>query len=300
MNLHPAKKHESITIVLAPFDQYSAFARAIEAILKHTRAPFELIILEGGAPQSIRQQIESRKKNLKHVKVIYSNHRPRMAEAFNIALPHIRTQRAFFTHNNLRVTPHWLENLLAYAKSRPGVACPFVTPLHADLSRHFELDYPVTYAKDHGQSRSSHEVDMHGFLIEKSLLSSIGEFDEKVGTPLVGVDLSQHLKRLDVPVHRDPFTVLEYESSNIRKSFDINMFHHQWDEHHAQESLRYLNKKWGLHLQEASYLEWLEKKRLLLRKRLTAMPSLTWEDPFLSLEFPKIGLKKFLQVLTRA
>ena len=46
MNLQPAKKHESVTILLVPYDGYSAFPRAVDAILRETRLPFELIDYE--------------------------------------------------------------------------------------------------------------------------------------------------------------------------------------------------------------------------------------------------------------
>ena len=109
MNLHPVKLHESVTILLAPLDQYSAFPGAVDAILKETRLPFELIIIEGNAPESVRLKLERRKKQHKNIKIIYSAHRPRLAEAFNLGLPHIRTDLLYaFVHVPSLVNQHFL------------------------------------------------------------------------------------------------------------------------------------------------------------------------------------------------
>jgi GT2 family glycosyltransferase len=282
MNLQPAKLHESVTILMVPLDQYSAFPGAVDAVLKETRLPFELIIIEGNAPESVRLKLERRKKHHKNIKIIYSAHRPRMAEALNLGFPHIRTRLAFFTHNNVRVTPLWLEHLLKQARDHPGIVCPYVAH-HENTVR--EKDLP--------------EVDMNGFLATREILRSLNGFDEKVSAPLLGMDLAQRSKQHGIAVHRDPFTVLEYEPALFSKSFDLKFFQHQWSEKHVRESVFHMRKKWGLRLHESKYMEWLQKRKRFLQKRPTNA-AFDWEELPLRLEFPKISLRKFLQVLTRA
>ncbi len=265
MNLQPVKKHESVTILLVPYDGYSSFPQAVDAIFKHTRAPFELIVVEADAPNSIRHELEKRKKRHKNMKIIYSDRKLRLAEAFNLGLPHIRTHRAFLMHNNLKVPPHWLDNLLKQAKDKHSVLCPSMSTLREET-----FHDPA-------------ELEMHGLLITKEILRQLGEFDEKTAPRLLGTAFSQWLKKQGVFIHYDVHSILEYKPVRTSKSFDLKFFRHQWDEPFNRKSLVHLREKWGLKLQESKYLEWT-----------------AWEETPLRMNFPKIDLKKFLQVLTKA
>jgi hypothetical protein len=282
MNLHPPKTHECVTIVLVALDQYSPFLSALDSILKETRLPYELIIVEGNAPESVRLKIERKKRGRKNIKIIYSTHHPRMAEAFNLALPHIRTRLAFFMNNNVRVTPLWLEHLLDHAKNHPGVACPSVA-------------YRETSAHPEGLP----EVDMNGFLATREVLRCLGEFDLKVSTPLLGLDLAQHFKAHGIGVHAATLSVIEYEPARFPNSSDLKLFQHQWNEKHLRDSVHHMRGKWGLHLEESRYVLWVQKRNHYLQKRPTDA-SFGWQELPLQAAFPKVSLKKFLQILTRA
>lgn len=282
MNLRPIKQHEPVTILMVPMDQYSVFPAAVDAVLKETRLPFEFVIVEGGAPEPIRLKLQRRQKHHKHMKIIYSAHRPRMAEAFNLGLPHIRTRVAFLMNNNVRVTPLWLEHLLERAKENPGLVCPYITD-HEPMVKEKDLS----------------EVDMSGFLVTQETLRSLGEFDEKVSVPLLGLDLAQKCKKSGVVIHRDPLTVLEYKSALFPKSTDLKFFQHQWNEKHVRESVSHIHHKWGLKLNESKYLGWVQKRKHFLQKNPSEGPSNKVEVP-LHLQSPKIGLRRFLQMLAKA
>src|SRR5258708_4776716 len=124
MNLHPPKLYEKVTIVMAPLEQYSIFPKAIDVLFKNTHHPFELIVIEGNAPDPVRHSLEKKKKRHENIRILYTAHAPRMAESYNLSLIHIRTRYAFFMHNNIRVTSGWLTNLLRVAGGRKGVVCP--------------------------------------------------------------------------------------------------------------------------------------------------------------------------------
>lgn len=280
MNLQPAKKHESVTILLVPLYGYSAFPRAVDCILRETRLPFELIIVEANSPDSIRHELEKRKRHRKNIKIIYSNHTPRLAQTLNLGLAHIRTPKVFFMHNNIRVTPHWLENLLQHAKDKHGVVCPYVVPVPGE------------------PHKDPSELDMHGFLITKETLCLLGEFDEKIASPLLGIDMGQWLKKHQITIHRDLYTVLEHAVLPNCKSFDLKLFQRQLNEKQLRESMIYLSKKWGLRLHESKYVDWLQKKKLL-QKKTPPQSVIPWQQLPMHLNFPKLSLKKFLQVLTK-
>ena len=219
------------------------------------------------ASQELR--LEKRKKKHKNMQIIYSARPLRMAEAFNLGLVHIRTRHAFLMHNHLFVTPGWLSNLIEQAKSREGVICPYVSPMDT-------APFPM----------------LHAFLATKQLLDGIGLFDESVGTPLLGADLENRLKAIGVPMHRDPYTLLEYQTSALpKKGADSKFFEHQWDDPHAHQTLAYLKQKWGSAPEELKYLEWLTKKKASAKRKPVFALS-AWSLPLAS--------AKLIQVLHRA
>ncbi len=298
MDLKPKKNHpERVTIVMIPFDQYSIFAKAVRNLIHLTKEPFDLIIIEGNAPHSVRLDLEALKRKHKNIKIIYSNHRPRMAEAFNLALPHIRTERAFFMHNDVQVKPGWLSVLLGFSAHNKGVVCPKIEVLHKDKYLDPHMGYPATFS-----SLSNFEVlgvNMHAFLLDKDILDLIETFDEKVGTALVGLELTEVMKKHSIAIHQAPLT-LHYEPPALARSQDLALFAHQWDEAHMRESLAYLKKKWGLDIPEKKYLGWLNRKKALCEKKpFLLLPSFEKTSPFL-LRAPKINLRNFIDVLNQA
>ncbi len=297
MNLKPKKNHpDPITIVMIPFDQYSIFAKAVRNLIQLTKEPFELIIIEGSAPHAVRLDLEVLKRKHNNIKIIYADHRPRMAEAFNLALPHIRTQRAFFMHNDVQVKPGWLNALSSFSDRNKGVVCPKIEVRHKDKYLDPHMGYPATFS-----SLSNLEVlgvNMHAFLLDKAIIDHIGTFDEKVGTALVGLELTEIMKKHSIVIHQAPFT-LHYEPPALARSHDLALFAHQWDEAHMRESLAYLKKKWGLDIPEKKYLGWLNRKKALCEKKpFFLRPSLDKSSPFL-LRAPKINLRHFIDVLNQ-
>ena len=267
MNLQPVKHHEPVTILMVPYDQYSSFPKAVDNLFKATTHPFKLIVVEGNAPEDVRHELEKRKKKHRNIQIIYSAHTPRMAEAFNLGLVHIRTRHAFLMHNQLLVRPGWLSGLIEHVKTRTGVL------------------YPHVRGADGGPFAL-----LHALLATRELLDEIGLFDESVGTPLLGIDLENRLKTKGVPVHRDPATVLEYQAPEaLKKGPDRTFFQHQWDDPHAHRTLAYLKQKWGSAPEQSRYLEWLAKKRSVRHRPVFVLP-LTNAN----------GLKKFMQALRLA
>ncbi len=283
MNLQPKITHEPVTIVMVPLEQYTCFPSHVDAILSETRYPFKLIIVEGNAPELIRHELEKRMKKNKNIKIIYSAHRPRLAEAFNLGAAHVRTPYAFFMHNSLKVTPDWLNTLMELSRDKPSVICPYI-------SHHTPLTFPS------GKPKEAFDMDVHGFLIKTELLKEVGPFNESLGTPFVGLDLSCWLKEKNIPAHVDRFTVLHYKLSSLRGN-DLKLFKQQWENTSGAHHLKYFKEKWNLSLDQQKYLEWLEKKRMPNAKK-------SQDGKYTSASIPasseKLDFRKFVQVLNRA
>jgi hypothetical protein len=286
MKLSPTKSQEPVTILMIPLDQYSVFPKSVDAVFKETHYPFKLIVIEGNAPVKIRYELEERQKKNSNFKIIYSNHRPRMAEAFNLGLPHIRTSRAFFMHNNIRVTADWLSRLVTLTKHHTGVICPHISYAGNPF---FQERVPET-----------HEIDPRGFLITKELLKEIGEFDESVITPLLAMDLRNLFRTKNILVYRDPHTIMEHLTPGPLKGSDLQFFKHQWNDEHSHETLAYWSKKWSVALDERKYSDWLAKKGSSVAKKPVFFFPSGQPTTLIRIGEPKLDFKKFIEVLRRA
>jgi hypothetical protein len=274
MNLQPAKKHEPVTILMVPLDRYSAFLKCVDTLYKETHWPFKLVLVEGNAPEGVRHELEKRKQKHGNMRILYSDHHPRMAEALNLGLVHVRTKHVVLMHNGLLVTAGWLSNLMEHARVESGVLCPYIS-----------------------QTQEESLMPLPVCLLTKELLENIGLFDESVSTALLGADFMNLLKAKHVPVHKKTASILHHAALPAPKGTDLKLFRHQWEDLHAHQTLAYFRQKWGIAPEEAKYREWLAKKRTLsVQKPVFPMPMMTAGAP-LRIPDPKISFKKFLQVL---
>ncbi len=299
MNLKPKKNHPyPITIVMIPFDQYSIFPKAVRDLMHSTHQPFELVIIEGNAPHQVRLDLEAIKHKHKNIKIIYSNHRPRMAEAFNLAMPHIRTEYAFFMHNDVRVKGGWLDTLMTFALSHPAVICPKIEVLHKDKYLDPYIGYPATFSPAVYEYDPS-SINMHAFLMDKKTRQLIEAFDEKIGTALVGIELTEFMKQNSIEIKQAPI-LLHYEPPTLSKGQDLALFTNQWKETHTQETLSHLQKKWNVAIPIKMYTHWLGRKKALSEKKpFFLMPTIDRSGPYI-IGAPKINLKRFIDVLKQA
>ena len=67
-------KPKQLTVILMPFERFSSFARAVDHLQRSIDVPFNLIIVEGNAPDSVRVSLEKRQRRYKNVTIIYSEH----------------------------------------------------------------------------------------------------------------------------------------------------------------------------------------------------------------------------------
>lgn len=243
---------ERVTVVMAPFEQYSTFPGAVDTLYQNTDTPFNLIVVEGNAPDAIKSALEKRTQFHKNFKIIYTNHLPLIGEAYNLARPHLKTPWVFFMHNDLRVTAGWLSKLIDFANARNAeIVCPVIEG----------ADDPVRYPNNRFSPKGLNGINTHGFLISKEALEKLGGFEEPLSVFVGGLDLGLRAKNHDIPVFIDTHTLLKRDFPPSKRSPDLLLFKRQWDKERAKRSFAHFRKKWGLELDERSYFEWLEVKQ---------------------------------------
>ncbi|OGW83745.1 MAG: hypothetical protein A3C47_01600 [Omnitrophica bacterium RIFCSPHIGHO2_02_FULL_51_18] len=239
---------ERVTVVLYPLDRYSTLPETIDSLHPVTTYPFELLVVEGSAPDSVRSALEKRKSLYKNIRIIYSDQVASVSQSMNLAIPHIRTPYAFFTNNRVRFAAGWLNNLMRCIKeTRADMVCPIMEPAELDPSKPFT------------------PVNINGILIKKDALKKIGEIDSKISTPLLGLDMSFRAKELRLSVIFDSGTRLKLSSESSIRPMDIKLYEHQWDWSRNGESFAYIQQKWGAKLDKKAFIAFLEGKKALLK-----------------------------------
>lgn len=240
-----------VTVVLVPYEQYSTFPKAVDALYERTDRPFQLILIEGNAPERIRTSLERRKKYRKNIKIIYTDHLPLAGEARNLALPHLRTPFVFFMDNDVRVTNGWLSNL---------IRCSTETGAEIVYPSILNTQNPIYTFNGGGTLQENMDINAHGFLITKKALDRIGKFDENANAFTLGLDLGLKAKANNIEVRLDTKTWLRRDFVFSGSPQDVKLFRQQWDLGTHQRSLSHLKHKWDIELDERKYLDWLQIK----------------------------------------
>ncbi|HLD49816.1 MAG TPA: glycosyltransferase, partial [bacterium] len=103
---------KDLTVIMVPFERFSPFAKAVDDLYKTMDVPFNLIVIEGNAPESVRASLEKCQRKHKNITIIYSNHQTSIGAAINLAVPHLKTKYAFIIDNDVRIPRGAMSSLL--------------------------------------------------------------------------------------------------------------------------------------------------------------------------------------------
>lgn len=248
--------HKTLTIIMAPYENYSIFPQAVDHLYKNIDIPFNLIVVEGNAPEPIRLALEKRQRKHGNMSIIYTNHCPHLANAFNLALMHFKTRFALFTDNGIRFPKGSIENLVNSVKINPtDVVVPESSLIHRKL-RTFN---------GNGKSvcRSIKTVGMRPcFLVSQDLVSGIGKLFGEFSTPYTfGIDLFYRLKSRGVSFIEEKNFKVEASLPPSVRSLDKPLLRLQWSRERLASSIAHLGKSWGIEIEEDQmFLSWLDLK----------------------------------------
>ncbi len=248
--------HKDITVVMVPYERHSIFPKAVDALYRHIQIPFNLIVIEGCAPEEVRTQLEKHQSRHGNMTIIYTNHCPSLAKAFNLALPHLKTPYTLFIDNEIRFSKGTIETMLKAAQANHvGVVCP----------KDSMLPRKILAQKNEG-SKKVQTVDTFGFhpciLMAQDVLRGMGKiFDEQSSPYTFGVDLIYKLRTRGVEVHETSEAKIEAGADQGLRGGDYPLYRVQWNRNRLTHSLEQLDKKWAIQLMEDPiYHGWLQTK----------------------------------------
>lgn len=235
---------KDLTVIMIPCEKFSPFAKAVDDLYKAADVPFNLIIVEGNAPDSVRASLEKKQRKHKNITILYSNQPASIGAAVNLAAPHLKTPYAFIMDNDVRIPRGSLSIFLRCAKEKGyGIICP----------QNFTVRRGPASRKGIGVQTC--------FMITRDALQKLGKFDEKATPLTLGIDIRMAADEHGIPILNETATSLELDGPSVIWPMDAALHSFQWNEQRVQDSLRSLEQKWGICLPEQDYVLWLERKK---------------------------------------
>ncbi len=263
---------KDVTIIMAPYERHSVFPQAVDDLYRSVNTPFNLVIIEGGAPEEIRVQLEKRQRRHENMTIIYTNYCPALANAFNLALAHLKTPYALFLDNEIRLPTGTVEDLLAAAQTSHAAA---IYPKGSMVPRQII---------GNGNGAGMHTVETFGlrlcFLMSQEAIRGNGKlFDESSSPYTLGVDLLYTMRAKNLEIYEHQGAKIETRSLGSSRAMDLPLSRVQWNRDRFYQSLEILDKKWGIRLvEDPVYGPWLESK--MSRMEVSKESEIGWAGAF--------------------
>lgn len=266
----------SITIIITQRDRFCFTQENLETIYKNTDIPFELIYVDGGSPDHIREYLlkQSQEKKFQLIRI---DHYLTPNQARNHAVKHIRTPFAAFVENDVAVAKGWLAAMQDCAESTGcAVVCPLTCqdkPIHENIhyaggdmeikeetkdgslnrfihetmhhrqgSKHFEIKPPLQRGK-------VGYTEVHAFFIRSEYLTKINGFDEGVMSTRDHVDLSLNVRKAGGEIYFEPKSIITFMghfTAPPLEPWEVTFYKLRWSNAWEYDSLKHLSQKWGL------------------------------------------------------
>jgi glycosyltransferase involved in cell wall biosynthesis len=109
--------NELVSIVVVCCNQLEYTRLCLHSVLQHSRAPFELLLVDNGSSDGTRDYLEELRTQRRPARTVLLRNDTNLGypAACNQALEQVRGQYLVFLHNDTVVTPGWLEGLIAAA-----------------------------------------------------------------------------------------------------------------------------------------------------------------------------------------
>ena len=263
------------TIVLTTRDRYSLIRDSIANLYENTDYPFDLVVVTGAAPGQVRRWCddEAARRGFRHVAV----DRPLTpAEARNTGIEHARGEYIAFVENDIMYRKDWLGALVACGdETGAGMVAPLTCegrPIHTivhhigpeennnetleeagdghkDFHEEFYLQgNTLDEIQPHLKRRRTQSVEMHCFMVRRSLFDRIGTFDPDIVSKEY-LDFSWRAREAGESIWFEPSSVVTFlipSEDDPVQMVDLPYFLLRWSRSWQKRSHDALKAKWNL------------------------------------------------------
>lgn len=206
---------ELVTVVVVPRDRFSMMVPTIERIQQETPSSVPVVIVDGGAPMDVRNNLEKLCRSFRY-QLLQSSEYAAANQARNAGLDYVKTKYVVFVDNDVLVSKGWLEPLVVCAEETGAwvvgpVICerlPEATWLHGydgelelrtgSDGRRYYHDYHhnahvrLADVRDRLKRQETGFVEFHCQLVAMEAYEKVGRYDEQIGN---AYDYSEFLLR---------------------------------------------------------------------------------------------------------
>ena len=254
---------EHCTIIVTPRDRFSSTQRCLEHIFQNTPESFELIVVMGGAPPKIREDLTNRFKS--KCRFIFEPDFLNTGKLRNIGLHETKTRLAICLDTDVFVRPNWLSPLI---QCQLETNASMVTPLvldRDDLIHTAGNNLFITYANGNAYASMElryanqkvyestnikrQEVDfgeVHCQLVVVETALALGVYDERLRE---GNDMDSGLtwsKAGHLMMAEPKSMVYLYYPDLLETVEDIPLYVWKWDIPAVMQSYDILKEKWNI------------------------------------------------------
>lgn len=190
----PPVGDELASILILCCNELEYTRRCLESVLRHTRSPYELVIVDNGSTDGTPAYLEEFKQRSgpSRVAVIRNDQNRGYAAGCNQALAQAHGDYIVFLNNDTVVTPGWLDGLIAWSLSDwPNVGLVGAVTNYSRPPQQIDVDYTdltgmLPFAARRRQEFSGKALVVErltGFclLARRAVLEKIGTLDEGYG-----------------------------------------------------------------------------------------------------------------------
>ena len=255
-----------LTVVVVPRQRWSLAVRSLRAVLDRLPAGIELVYVDGGSPADISTELEAMVRAvggtwIRRDCILTGN------EARNLARDHITREYVLFVDND--VFPHeaFAELLVACAEeTRAAMVGPVILHGSKESSREIHLAGGRTEIVDGVLAVNQHlhefeqfdavrdrlrrqrtgQLEFHCFLIRRSVLDTLGWFDEALVSMADHEDVVFGIERLGLEVWIEPAAVVLYLNRVPLDDREVPFWLFRYAEWANNASIDHFAAKWQL------------------------------------------------------
>jgi hypothetical protein len=256
---------ERCTIIVSPRDLFSTTEECLENIFKNTPEPFDLIVVMGGAPESIKEMLQSRYGDKS--RLIFKPKFLNGAQLRNIGLREAKTRLAVCLDTNVFVRPKWLAPMI---RCQVETGASEVVPLCVDQYNRIHSagnDLFITYSNGEAIAKMElrcvgqqvheetnlkrSEIDfgeVHCQLLVVDTALKLGVYDERLREG-IEMDSGLTLTRAGCNIMAQPDSVVcLYYPLKLKHVTDVPLYRWKWDIPEVMADFDYLERKWNIDL----------------------------------------------------
>jgi glycosyltransferase involved in cell wall biosynthesis len=264
---------EKCTIIVVVRDRFSTTTHCLDAILKNTPEPHEIVAVLGGVPDSLQNKWTGLYGG--KVRFLFGPHLLNPSQSRNTGLREAKTRLAVLLDNDVYVRPSWLTPLIERLnKTNSAMVVPLVLDEEEEVHTAGN-DLFITYRNGEAfgckelrfggqaffgtcnlKAKTTDYGELHCQLVDVQTALRLGVYDEKL-REVAEVDSGLIWAKAGCTMFVEPQSVVHFDYPlRITRAEDIRPFIFKWDTAAIAESYAHFKTKWGMDITEGG--KWKE------------------------------------------